>query len=129
MFTLDQIIAAHQEVKSAADFPFLMQNLFNIGVKSFETFVANGQTIYTGVAGFQLKTAPLYEALLVNQTTDSQLFMSKLKDHQQQKTDFPTFCSDCAKTGIAKWEVCLEQWTCTYFDSQGHNVLIENIPN
>jgi uncharacterized protein YbcV (DUF1398 family) len=39
-----------------------------------------------------------------------------------------TFCSDCAKSGIEKWIVCMEKMTCTYFDKAGNEMLEEMIP-
>jgi uncharacterized protein YbcV (DUF1398 family) len=51
-----------------------------------------------------------------------------LKIHQQGKTDYITFCKDCAETGIEKWFVSLDEMTCTYYDKAGNKVLIEKVP-
>lgn len=55
--------------------------------------------------------------------------MAQLKLHQQGKTDYFTFCKDCAEAGIEKWKVDLNQMTCTYYDQSDHEILVEEIPN
>jgi len=52
-----------------------------------------------------------------------------LKAHQQGKTDYSTFCSDCAKSGVEKWAVSMEEMTCSYFDKAGNKLLVEVIPH
>jgi uncharacterized protein YbcV (DUF1398 family) len=51
-----------------------------------------------------------------------------LKAQQNGQTDYPTFCSDCAKLGIEKWKVRMEEMTCTYYDKSGKEILVEEIP-
>ena len=46
MFTLDQIKAAHSQVKSGADFPKYIQDIGKLGVLKYEHFVADGHTTY-----------------------------------------------------------------------------------
>jgi len=52
-------------------------------------------------------------------------FKAELLTHQQGKTDFLTFIEMCAGTGIAKWEICMHKMTCTYFDKEGDEVVVE----
>ncbi len=42
MFTLEQIKSAHSKVKSGADFPNYIQDLINLGIKSYHTYVSDG---------------------------------------------------------------------------------------
>ncbi|PWT73465.1 MAG: hypothetical protein C5B59_13480 [Bacteroidetes bacterium] len=51
-----------------------------------------------------------------------------MKAHHQGKTDYPTFCNDCATSGIEKWEACMNNMTRTYFDKTGDEILVEEIP-
>lgn len=46
-----------------------------------------------------------------------------------RKTDYSTFCSDCAKSGVEKWAVSMGKMTCTYFDKSGNKLLVEIIPH
>lgn len=128
MFTVDQIKTAHSKVKSGADFPAYIQDLKKLGVASYETFVSDGHTDFFGANGYK-KTAPAkYEVLKIAENPDTKTFISDLKAHQQGKTDYPAFCSDCAKSGVEKWVVCMEKMTCTYYDKSGNEVLAEKIP-
>ena len=129
MFSIDQIKSAHSKVKSGADFPAYIQDLIQIGVLRYETFVEDGHTLYRGENGFTLQTEAKYEALSVAATSDKAQFISDLQNHQQGNTDYPTFCSDCAKSGVEKWLVDMTTMSCTYFDRAGNELLIETIPS
>lgn len=128
MFTLDQINAAHRKVKSGADFPAYIQDLSALGVTSYETFVADGHTDYFGKNSYEVNSPAKYETLTIAETSDATQFKSDLKSHQDGKTDYPTFCKDCAKSGIEKWAVILDEMTCTYFNKAGKEILVEVIP-
>ncbi|KGO87907.1 DUF1398 domain-containing protein [Flavobacterium suncheonense] len=128
MFTIDQIKAAHSKVKSGADFPNYVQDLIRLGVTSYDTYVKDGHADYYGKNDYTTSSEPKYEALSISEESNVNQFISDLKAHQQGKTDYPTFCSDCAKSGVAKWIVNMEKMTCTYYDTSGKEVLVENIP-
>ncbi len=66
--------------------------------------------------------------LTVAEKSNDEQFKTDLKIHQDGKTDYPTFCTDCAKSGIEKWAVCMEKMTCTYYDKAGNELLVEEIP-
>lgn len=46
MFILEQIKTAHSKVKSGADFPKCIQDLKQLGVAYYETYVEDGHTDY-----------------------------------------------------------------------------------
>lgn len=128
MFTIEQIKAAHGKVKSGADFPAYIRDLKKLGVTYYETFVSDGHTDYFGADDYKTSSSPRYSALNVAETSDTAGFKADLAAHQQGKTDYMTFCYDCAKSGIEKWAVCMEKMTCTYYDKAGREVLEEIIP-
>ncbi len=128
MFTIQQIKNAHSKVKSGADFPAYIRDLKEIGVKSYDTFVTDGHSEYTGNEGFKETSEAKYSALKISDAANVAQFKYDLKNHQQGNTDYPTFCNDCAKSGIEKWRVSIDEMTCTYFDQSGNEVLIEQIP-
>lgn len=128
MFTPDQIKAAHAKVKSGADFPNYIQDLITLGVLAYETFVSDGHTIYTGTNNYIITSPAKYSSLVVDDKSNGEQFLSDLKAHQQGKTDYPTFCKDCAKWGVEKWVVDMSKMTCTYYDKSGKNLLSEIIP-
>ena len=128
MFTVQQIEEAHKKVQSGADFPKYIQEIKGFGVQSFVTFVKDSHTEYFGENDFTTSSKPKYDDLAIAETTDSEKFKTQLKAHQQGKTDYFTFCKDCAETGIEKWEIYMDKMTCTYFDKTGNEILVEQIP-
>ena len=129
MFTIHQIKTAHSKVKTGADFPNYIHDLIALGVMSYETFVFDNHTDYYGKDNFMASSDGSQETLEINGTSNIEQFKSDLKAHQQGKTDYPTFRSDCAKSGIEKWIVVMDAMTCTYYDTAGNEVLVEKIPS
>lgn len=128
MFTLEQLKAAHAKVKSGADFPRYIQDVIQFGVSSYETFVTDGHTVYLGKDGHNVESASKYDVLPINAISDPDTFKKDLKAHQQGSTNYPTFCSDCAKSGVEKWVVDTAAMSCTYYDLAGNMLLVETIP-
>ena len=129
MFTLDQIKAAHSNVKSGADFPAYIRDIKKLGVIWYETSVKDGHTDYYGENNFKTSSVSRYADLTIAGSSNPTEFKANLKAHQQGKTDYPTFCSDCAKSGIEKWIVDLNKMTCAYFDLARNEVLVEQLPS
>lgn len=129
MFTIEQIKEAHSKVKSGADFPDFIRELKNLGVISYESFVADGHTIYKGENNFQSDSSPRYDKFSIAKDSNIEGFKNDLILHQQGKSDYTSFCNQCAKHGIEKWEVDLHAMTCIYFNSSGQVVLQEKIPS
>lgn len=128
MFTIDQILSAHSKVKSGVDFPVYIKDLIKLGVIGYETFVANGHTDFFGTENFKTSTNPKYGPLVISDKNDAAQFQLDLKSHQEGKTNYPTFCEDCAKSGVYKWVVNMSKMTCSYLDKNDKLILVENIP-
>ncbi len=128
-FTIEQISATHSKVKSGADFPKYIQNLKKLGVISYDCFVNDGHADYYGSNHFKASSVAKYPSLSISENVNVPLFTSDLKAHQRGETDYFTFCKDCAKSGIYKWIVDLEKMTCTYYDIQNNELLIEQVPS
>lgn len=129
MFTVEQIDKAHKKVKSGADFPKYIQEITQLGVVSFETWVKDSHTEYRGKEGYKTTSKPQYTELTIADTVDKERFIAYLKSHQQGQTDYYTFCTHCAETGIERWVVRLDVMTCIYYDKTGEEILKEEIPN
>lgn len=129
MFTVEQIKAAHSKVKTGADYPAYVQAIKELGVKSYETFVADGHTNYYGADDYKTSSTASYDVLKIAQASNAEQFETDIKAHQQGKTDFPTFCDQCAESGINKWVADLDKMTCTYYDKAGNEILVEEIPS
>lgn len=128
MFTLEQIKSAHSKVKSGADFPAYINDIKQLGVSGYETYVSDGHTDYYGENNFKTSTVAKDDTLAISENLNAEQFKMDLKAHQQGQTNFPTFCSDCAKSGIEKWAVRMDKMTCTYYDKAGNEILVENVP-
>ncbi|WP_394664989.1 DUF1398 domain-containing protein [uncultured Chryseobacterium sp.] len=129
MFTVEQIESAHGKVKTGADFPNYIKEIKELGVKSFETWVKDSHTEYFGENDFKTISESQYKDLAIADHSDQEKFIQQLKNHQRGETDYMKFCEDCAETGIEKWIVDLDQFTCIYYDKAGNEILTEEIPH
>jgi uncharacterized protein YbcV (DUF1398 family) len=128
MFTIQQIHEAHSKVKSGADFPKYIQEIIALGVTSFETFVFDNHTDYYGKDNYFTSSQGFSGTLPIANRSDVEQFKLDLKSHQQGHTDYMTFLKDCTKSGIEKWIVVMDKMTCSYFDKNGKEMLVEKIP-
>jgi len=128
MFTIAQISEAHSKVKSGADFPAYIKDLKQLGVTFYETFVFDGHTDFYGKENEKISSGSKYEDLAIAENSNGEQFELDLKSHQKGQTDYPTFCQDCAKSGVEKWAVDIDKHTCAYYDKEGKELLIESIP-
>ncbi|MFD2969550.1 DUF1398 domain-containing protein [Sphingobacterium bambusae] len=129
MFTIQDIKAAHSRVKSGVDFPRYIQDLRQLGVHAYETFVPDGHALYTGEADYKLASEAIYGPLEVLAVYKPAEFAAALKLHQQGGTDYLQFCQDCAINGVYSWITDLEALTCTYYDADKKEILVERIPS
>jgi uncharacterized protein YbcV (DUF1398 family) len=129
MFTIEQIQAAHAKVTSGADFPAYVKDLIELGVKKYDTYVLDGHAQYYGADSYTISSEAKYPALDVTDVSDNDYFIERLRLHQQGGTDYMTFCSDAAQSGVEKWTVDTDDMTCTYYDKPGNSMLVENIPS
>ncbi|MFN8576828.1 MAG: DUF1398 family protein [Candidatus Sericytochromatia bacterium] len=128
MFTEEQIKLKHSKVKSGADFPNYIKDLKHLGVISYEILVNDGRTIYFGEDNYSISSQVQYNELSISEDCNLVQFRECLKEHQQGKTNYQTFCEDCAKSGIKKWVVLLKEMKCTYYDKKDNEILVEKIP-
>jgi uncharacterized protein YbcV (DUF1398 family) len=128
MFTVEQIKAAHSKVKSGADFPSYIKEIKKLGVTHYEAYVSDGHIDYHGGSNYTATVPAKYAPLEIASTPKTSEFKAELLAHQQGKTDYLTFITMCAATGIEKWEICMDKMTCTYFDKEGNEILVEQIP-
>ncbi len=128
MFQLTQIKDAHAKVKSGADFPAYIQDLIQLGVLSYDTFVMDGHSVFNGADNYTIQSEPKYAPLNIAQLSNPEKFKQYLQLHQQGQTDYPAFCNHAAETGVEKWTVDMNTMTCTYYNSLQGKMLEEKIP-
>ncbi|HCM35464.1 DUF1398 family protein [Chryseobacterium sp.] len=127
-FTINDIIAAHQKVKSGADFPQYIKEIKGLGVSHYTTYVNDGNTEYFDADNQSAQTGGKYDTLGISEKVNLDNFKRRLELHQQGGTDYMTFCNDCAENGVEGWVMNLDVMTCTYFDKERNDILIEQIP-
>lgn len=128
MFTIDQINEAFQKVKSGADFPQFIQDLKKMGIRHYDTFVADGNTIFYGEDNFVLHGKPKYAVLEINNESSVEKLKHAIAIHQQGETDYPTFCIQASEAGVEKWTIHMLEMTVTYFDKFKNKLVVEQIP-
>lgn len=129
MFTVAQLKTAHSKVKSGADFSSYIKEIKSLGVIHYEAYVSDGHIDYHGENNYTATVPAKYDPLNIAGTSDVEAFKAGLVAHQQGKTDFLTFIQLCATFGIEKWAIDMDKMTCTYYDSKGKDVLVEQIPH
>lgn len=128
MFTLQQIVSAHAQVKSGADFPAYIRKLKQLGVLQYETFVKDGHTHYSGANGYTIDSPAKFAVLTIAEKSNAERLAIDLKAHQRGQSDYSSFCRQSAEAGVEKWVVDLDALTCTYYDLAGTTMLTEAIP-
>jgi len=128
MFTISQIKEAHARVKSGADFPGYVKELKGLGLIGYDHYVRDGHTVYYGKSDFTLAGEAKYGPFDVSETPSKEKLEHALGIHQAGQTDYPTFCRQAAEAGVEKWKIDMKKMTCTYYDTKGHTLVKELIP-
>ena len=128
MFTVQQVKAAHQKVKSGADFPRYVQEIKALGLIRYEYLVADGRTIYYGSDNYSVEAPAIYPQKKINPIASVSTMEHNIREHQQGKSDFLTICQQAADAGVHHWEVNAQTMLCSYFDSNSQLMLAEPIP-
>jgi uncharacterized protein YbcV (DUF1398 family) len=128
MFTIEQIKQAHDKVQTNTDFPIYIQDLIELGVKGYDTLVHDGHVEYYGNNDYSVSTDKKYASIKITLSANKERFIEFLVMHQNEQTDYFTFCQQAAQTGIAKSRIDILEMTCTYFDASGDAIVIEKIP-
>ncbi len=99
-FTIEEIKAEHQKVKSGADFPKYIQAIKIWVSHIILVYVTDGNTAYFDSENNVANTGSKYDQLIISENLNLDHFKSRLKLHQQGGTDYMTFCRDCAENGV-----------------------------
>lgn len=129
MFTLNQIKEAHSRVKSGADFPQYIQDIFKLGVTAYSTFVTDGHSIFCGDDDYMVQSPAKYSPIQIKETAAVGELEKALKIHQAGGSDYMTFCRQAADSGVEKWVTDIQHMTCTYYDISGNTLIVEAIPH
>lgn len=128
MFTLEQIKQAYDKVKTETDFANYIQELIDLGIHGYDTFITDGRVVYYGDTDHEVSTAKKYEQLSVAATANKERFIESLVMHEGGQTDYYTFCQQASQSGIAKCRIDIIEMTSTYLTPEGDPIVIEKIP-
>jgi uncharacterized protein YbcV (DUF1398 family) len=128
MFTKEQIEAATAEVRTGADYPRLVQNLKELGVRTYEHMVADGSNIYYGDENHSVRIAHAQKPIPVADRPSAEKLKHAIGIHQRGQTTYPEFCQQAGEAGVSKWDSDLEQMTVTYVDRADRVLVVEPIP-
>ncbi len=128
MFSTEGFRIAKAKVKDRAGFPGYVAHLKEIGISYYENFLEYGEAHYFSKNGFKSSIGKRYVGIKVADTSDSKQFLIHLKEFDEAKFDYLTFCNHCANCGVEKWIVSIEDMTITYYNKAGEVIYKENIP-
>ena len=128
MFIKEDIQKAESKITNGSDFPRFIKEIKAMGVIRNDVYVSNGLSVYFDSDNEVLQISPEeYPELVVNEESSEEKLTHALEIHQKGETDYITFCKQAADAGVEKWITDLEDMTCTYLNSEGHELLKENI--
>lgn len=128
MFTKEDIQTAESKITKGSDFPQFIKEIKAMGVIRNDVYVSNGLSVYFDSDNEVLQISPEeYPELVVNEESSEEKLTHALEIHQKGETDYITFCKQAADAGVEKWITDLEDMTCTYLNSEGNELLKENI--
>jgi transporter family protein len=127
-FTEADIRAAYAKVKSGPDFPALVRDLKNLGIRSYDHVLAAGANVFRGANGHAIRLGQMGPAVPVADHSDVPLLLRHIAAHQKGLSDYPTICRQAGEAGVAKWVSDLDAMTVTYLDTSDNVMHVEAIP-
>lgn len=126
-FTIEQINDLHQKLGTMTDFLNYAKALKLLGVKKYDSYLADGHSRYFGADGYCVESDPVHEKLTISENSDNESFLRHLSLHGERKTDYMTMSRGLAESGIEKWTVDTHAATISYYDKKGNLLLAEPI--
>jgi len=127
MFTLEQIHDLHSRLGSARTLPEYVLALKGLGVKRYDSYLADGHSEYFGEGGHRVVSPPVHEVLPVAETGEGEAFLQHLRRHERRETTYLEMSRGLAQSGIEKWTVDTGRMTMTFQDKAGKEMLVEQI--
>ena len=127
MFTIVEINEIHERLGSAETLAEYLQALHAIGVLKADPYITDGHSEYRGKNGHTVKTPPAHEVLLIAETGNREDLLDHLNRHGQGQTSYVEMSKGLASCGIERWTFNTRAMTIGYYDSVGHEILVETI--
>ena len=127
MFSIEQINHLHARLGSAKTFPEYVRALSALGVKRYDSYLADGHSEYFGQGGHKVVSPSVHEVLALAETSQRETFLQHLRRHEQGQTTYLEMSTGLAQSGIEKWSVDTARMTMTFYDKAGREMLVEQI--
>lgn len=127
MFTLKHIDELHARLGSAKTFPEYVRALHALGVERYESFLADGHSVYFGQGGYRLVSPAVHELFPIAGDSQREAFLQHLRQHELGQTTYLEMSRGLAQSGIKKWIVETSRMTIAFCDKAGREMLIEQI--
>ena len=104
-----------------------MRAIHGLGVERCDSYVLDGHSEYFGQSGYKVVSPTVHEILIVVETSQRDMFLSHLRQHEAGKTTYLELSKGLAQSGIEKWTIDIVVMTVTFFDKAGREMLVEHI--
>jgi len=126
-FTLEQIHDIHDRLGTMERLPDYVGALAAIGVKTYDSFLADGHSEYFAADERSIVSPPVHDVLQVNDTSDRDQVIEHLRLHELGRTTYLEMSAGLAASGVERWTINTEAMTLTYIDKQGHVLVTDAI--
>jgi uncharacterized protein YbcV (DUF1398 family) len=127
LFTIEQVNDLHARLGSAKTLPEYVRALKALGVKRYDSCLADGHSEYFGQGGHRVGSPTVHEVLPVAEAGQREMFLQHLRRHEQRQTTYLEMSRGLAQSGIEKWSVDTGRMTMTFYDKAGSEMLVEQI--
>lgn len=126
MFTLAEIEQVHARLGRADTLTGYLRGLADLGVVRFESFVADGHSVYYAADGSTVVSPPYHDRLDVAEVSDRSAFLAHLRRHSDGETSYVEMSAGLAASGVEKWVADTAALTMSYCDRAGATLLVED---
>jgi uncharacterized protein YbcV (DUF1398 family) len=127
MFTLNQISDIHTRLGKKTTLHEYLVALKAIGVDRYDSFLTDGHSEYFGKNNQKIASAPMHKKLAVANTSNQEGLLKYISLHEQSKIGYLEMSQGLAESGIQKWSFDTSKMTISYYDREGHEMLVEAI--
>ncbi|RTL69582.1 MAG: DUF1398 domain-containing protein [Pseudonocardiaceae bacterium] len=127
VFTLEDITRIHDELGNADTLPEYLRALRDIGVRHYDSFVADGHSEYHTADGHTLASGATHTTFIVSDTCDRPAFLDFMTLVEQGGVGYEQMSRRLAELGVEKWTFDTAALTITYTDRAGRTLLSEQV--
>lgn len=98
-----------------------------LGVKNYDSFLADGHSEYFGRHGEKVVSPPTHDKLFIADKSDREAFLNYLKLHEEGETTYTGMSRGLAESGIENWAVDTQEMIMVFYDKSDNEILVERI--